>query len=157
ANNSLTSGIWNLESGIWNLTPGGTMAIKGDLAHWEAEDFGVDLIDLTLGDLLDQRADEAPDKEALVYDYPEIGLELRLTYGQYRDVVNRLAKGLIAFGVEEGDHVAVWATNVPEWIFLQMALAKIGAVIVTINTNYRKDEIEYALRQGDISTIFLIE
>jgi fatty-acyl-CoA synthase len=133
------------------------MAIKGDLAHWEAEDFGVDLIDLTLGDLLDQRADELPDKEALVYDYPEIGLELRLTYAQYRDVVNRLAKGLIAFGVERGDHVAVWAPNVPEWIFLQLALAKIGAVIVTINTNYRAAEIEYALRQGDISTIFLIE
>src|SRR5215475_10374969 len=133
------------------------MAIKGDLAYWEAEDFGVDLIDLTLGDLLDQRADELPDKEALVYDYPEIGLELRLTYGQYRDIVNRLAKGLIAFGVGRGDHVAVWATNIPEWIFLQLALAKIGGVIVTINTNYRAAEIEYALRQGDISTLFLIE
>jgi fatty-acyl-CoA synthase len=133
------------------------MAIKGELAHWEAEDFGVDLIDLTLGDLLDQRADEIPGKEAIVYDYPEIGLELRLTYGQYRDVVNRLAKGLIALGVEKGDHVAVWATNVPEWTFLQLALAKIGGVIVTINTNYRAAEIEYALRQGDISTIFLIE
>src|SRR5262245_17408986 len=133
------------------------MAVKGDLAHWEAEDFGVDLIDLTLGDLLDQRAGEAPDKESLIYDYPEIGVELRLTYGQYREVVNRLAKGLIAFGVEKGDHVAVWATNVPEWVFLQLALAKIGAVIVTVNTNYRAAEIEYALRQGDISTIFLIE
>jgi fatty-acyl-CoA synthase len=53
--------------------------------------------------------------------------------------------------------VAVWATNVPEWIFLQLALAKIGAVIVTINTNYRAAEVEYVLRQGDISTIFLIE
>jgi fatty-acyl-CoA synthase len=133
------------------------MAIKDGLAHWEAEDFGVDLIDLTLGDLLDQRADEAPDKEALVYDYPEIGLELRLTYGQYRDIVNRLAKSLIAFGVERGDQVAVWATNVPEWVFLQLALAKIGATLVTINTNYRASEIEYALGQGDISTIFLIE
>jgi fatty-acyl-CoA synthase len=133
------------------------MAIKGDLAHWEAEDFGVDLIDLTLGDLLDLRADETPDKEALVYNYPEIGLELRLTYRHYRQVVNRLAKGLIALGVERGDHVAVWATNVPEWIYLQLALAKIGAVIVTINTNYRAAEVEYALRQGDISTLFLIE
>src|SRR5499426_3185303 len=133
------------------------MAIKGDLAYWEAEDFGVELIDLTLGDLLDQRADDLPGKEALVYDYPEIGLELRLTYSQYREVVNRLAKGLIALGVEEGDQVAVWATNVPEWIFLQLALAKIGAVIVTVNTNYRATEIDYTLRQGDISTIFLIE
>src|SRR5499427_10496501 len=123
-----------------------SMAIKGDFAHWEAEDFGVDLIDLTLGDLLDRRAEEAPDKEALVYNYPEIGLELRLTYGQYRDTVNRLTKGLMAFGVEKGDHVAVWATNVPEWIFLQLALAKVGAVIVTINTNYRADLGQRQLR-----------
>jgi fatty-acyl-CoA synthase len=133
------------------------MAIKGDLAHWEAEDFGVDLLDLTLGDLLDRRAGEQPDKEALVYDYPEIGLELRLTYAQYREVVNRLAKSLIALGVERGDHVAVWAANVPEWIYLQLALAKIGAALVTINTNYRAAEVEYALRQGDVSTLFMIE
>jgi len=133
------------------------MAIRGELAHWEAEDFGVGLIDLTLGDLLDQRAADLPDKEALVYNYPEIGIELRLTYSQYRDVVNQLAKGLIALGVETGDQVAVWATNVPEWVFLQLALAKIGAVIVTVNTNYRAAEIEYVLRQGDISTLFLIE
>ncbi len=132
------------------------MAIKGELAHWEAEDFGVDLIELTIGDLMDQRADEAPDKEALVFSYPEIGLDLRMSYQEYRDEVNRLAKGLMAIGVEKGDHVAVWATNVPEWIFLQLALAKVGAVIVTVNTNYRKDEIEYVLRQGDISTLFLM-
>lgn len=133
------------------------MAIRENLAHWEAEDFGVELIDLTLGELFDQRADELPDKEALVYNYPELGLNLRLTYGQYRDTVNQLAKGLMAMGVEKGDHVAVWATNVPEWIFLQMALAKIGGVIVTVNTNYRSAEIEYVLRQGDIKTLFLIE
>ncbi|MFN0087123.1 MAG: AMP-binding protein [Blastocatellia bacterium] len=133
------------------------MAIKGDLAHWEAEAFGTELIDLTLGELFDRRAAERPENEALVYNYPEIGLELRLSYSQYRDVVNELAKGLIAIGVGKGDHVAVWATNVPEWIFLQMALAKIGGVIVTINTNYRGAEIEYALRQGDIHTLFLIE
>ncbi|MGH9833908.1 MAG: AMP-binding protein [Blastocatellia bacterium] len=132
------------------------MAIKGDLAHWEAEDFGVDLIELTIGDLMDQRADEAPDKEALVFNYPEIGLNLRMSYRECRDEVNRLAKGLMAIGVEKGDHVAVWATNVPEWIFLQLALAKIGAVIVTVNTNYRKDEIEYVLRQGDIAALFLM-
>jgi fatty-acyl-CoA synthase len=132
------------------------MAIKGELAHWEAEDFGVDLIELTIGDLMDQRADEMPDKEALVFNYTEIGLDLRMSYREYRDEVNRLAKGLIAIGVEKGDHVAVWATNVPEWIFLQLALAKVGAVIVTVNTNYRKDEIEYVLRQGDISTLFLM-
>ncbi|MBK7601708.1 MAG: AMP-binding protein, partial [Acidobacteria bacterium] len=133
------------------------MGIRGGLAHWEAEEFGVELIDLTVGDLLDLRANEIPDKEAIVYNYPESGLELRLNYRQYNDVVNRLAKGLMALGVEKGDHIAVWATNVPEWIFLEMALAKIGAVLVIVNTNYKADEIEYVLRQGDISMLFMID
>ncbi|MBL8205851.1 MAG: AMP-binding protein [Blastocatellia bacterium] len=133
------------------------MAITNNLAHWEAEPFGTELIDLTLGDLLDQRAAEFPDKEALVYHYPEIGLDLRMNYGQYRDTVNQLAKGLMALGIAKGDHVAVWATNVPEWVFLQWAVSKIGGVLVTINTNYRASEIEYALRQGDIKALFMIE
>jgi fatty-acyl-CoA synthase len=133
------------------------MGIRGGLANWEAEEFGVELIDLTVGDLLDLRANEIPDKEAIVYNYPESGLELRLNYRQYNEVVNRLAKGLMALGVEKGDHIAVWATNVPEWIFLEMALAKIGAVLVTVNTNYKADEIEYVLRQGDIRLLFMID
>ncbi|MBK6797178.1 MAG: AMP-binding protein [Acidobacteria bacterium] len=133
------------------------MGIRGGLAHWEAEEFGVELIDLTVGELLDLRANEIPDKEAIVYNYPESGLELRLSYRQYNDVVNRLAKGLMALGVEKGDHIAVWATNVPEWIFLEMALAKIGAVLVTVNTNYKAAEIEYVLRQGDIRMLFMID
>jgi fatty-acyl-CoA synthase len=133
------------------------MAIKGDLAYWEAETFDTDLLEQTVGDLLDQRAAELPDKEALVYNYPEIGLTLRLSYREYQERVNQVAKGLIALGIQPGENVAVWATNVPEWIFLQLALAKIGAVIVTVNTNYRQHEIEYVLRQGDITTLFLIE
>ena len=133
------------------------MGIKGDLAHWEAEDFGVQLIGLTIGDLLDRRAAEIPEKEALVYNYPELGLNLRLSYNEYHNIVNRLAKGLMALGVKRGDHVAVWATNIPEWIFLEMALAKIGSVLVTVNTNYRASEIEYVLQQGDIVMLFMIE
>ncbi|MBP6824825.1 MAG: AMP-binding protein [Acidobacteria bacterium] len=133
------------------------MAISNNLAHWEAEAFGTELIDMTLGDLLDQRAAEVPDKEALVYSYPEIGLDLRMNYRQYRNVVNQLAKGLMALGIEKGDHIAVWATNVPEWVFLELAVSKIGGVLVTINTNYRAAEIEYALRQGDIKALFMIE
>ncbi|HKX30849.1 MAG TPA: AMP-binding protein [Blastocatellia bacterium] len=133
------------------------MGIKGDLADWEAEDFGIELIDLTIGDLLDRKAAEMPEKEALVYNYPELGLELRLNYRQYWEIVNRLAKGLIALGVEKGDHIAVWGTNLPEWIFLEMALAKIGGVLVTVNTNYRASELEYLLRQGDVKMLFMIE
>jgi fatty-acyl-CoA synthase len=132
------------------------MGITGDRAVWEAESRGIELIHLTIGDLLDQQAAIRPDKEALVYHYPEMGLDLRLTYRQYLDAVNRLAKGMLALGIERGENVAVWATNVPEWILIEVALAKIGAVLVTINTNYRASEIEYVLRQGDIATLFMI-
>jgi fatty-acyl-CoA synthase len=128
------------------------MGIKGDRAILEAESYGFELINLTFGDLLDRQADSIPDKEALVYSYPELGLELRLTYREYRDKVNQLAKGLLALNIEKGENVAVWAPNLPEWV-----LAKIGAVLVTVNTNYRASEIEYVLRQGDVTTLFMIE
>jgi len=133
------------------------MAVKGDRAIWEAEAEGVELLNTTIGELLEQQAERRPDKEALVYNYPEIGLNLRLSFRQYRDVVDRLSKGLMALGIAKGDHVAVWAPNVPEWIFLQLALARIGAVMVTVNTAYKASELEYVLRQGDITTLFMAE
>ena len=133
------------------------MGIKGDRAIWEAESRGIELLDLTIGELFDRQCRANADKEALVYNYPEIGLDLRLTYRQYNEEVNRLAKGLLALGIEKGEHVAVWATNVPEWVMIEIALAKIGAVLVTVNTNCRMSEIEYVLRQGDITTLFMIE
>jgi fatty-acyl-CoA synthase len=133
------------------------MGIKTDRAIWEAESRGIELIDVTIGELFDRVCQTRLDKEALVYNYPEIGLDLRLTYCEYKEQVDRLAKGLLALGIERGEHVAVWATNVPEWVFLEIALAKIGAVLVTVNTNCRVSEIEYVLRQGDITTLFMIE
>ena len=133
------------------------MGIVGDRAIWEAESRGIELLDLTIGELFDRQCQANADKEALVYNYPEIGLDLRLTYRQYQEEVNRLAKGLLALGIEKGEHVAVWATNLPEWVMLEVALAKIGAVLVTVNTNCRVSEIEYVLRQGDITTLFMIE
>ena len=133
------------------------MGIVGDRAIWEAESRGIELLDLTIGELFDRQCQANADKEALVYNYPEIGLDLRLTYRQYNEEVNRLAKGLLALGIEKGEHVAVWATNLPEWVMLEVALAKIGAVLVTVNTNCRVSEIEYVLRQGDITTLFMIE
>ncbi|HEX2911518.1 MAG TPA: AMP-binding protein [Chloroflexia bacterium] len=133
------------------------MGVKGDRSIWEAETEGVELVELTIGDLLDIQAEKNPEKEALVYNYPEIGLNLRYNYRQYRDEVNRVAKGLLALGVEKGDHVAVWAPNLPEWVMLHQALARVGAVMVTVNTLYKAAEIEYILRQGDISLLFMVE
>ena len=133
------------------------MAVKGDRACWEAESRGVELMDLTIGELFDRQCEAVPEREALVYNYPEIDLSIRLNYRQYKEEVNRLAKGLLALGIEKGEHVAVWATNVPEWVMLEIALAKIGAVLVTVNTNCRSAEMEYVLKQGDITTLFMIE
>ena len=128
------------------------MAVRANKAQWEAETFGEQMIDVTVGDLLDRQAEAAADKEALVYRYPEIGSNLRLTYGALRDEANRVAKGLMALGIRLGDHVALLASNLPEWVLLEMALAKIGAVLVTVNTNLRQAELEYVLRQADVHT-----
>jgi len=108
--------------------------------------------DVTIGRLLTQLADALPDREALVY----ADRNLRWTFRELESEARLIARGLIASGVERGDRVAVWATNVPEWIVLQFALAKIGAILVTVNTSLRAREIEYLLRQSETSTLFTI-
>lgn len=112
-----------------------------------------ELMKQTVGDLLDEMADRYPDNEAVVYgDFP-----FRKTYSQFRDICNQTAKGLMAMGVKKGDHVAIWATNYPEWLISIFATAKIGAVLVTVNTNYKNFEVEYLLRQSDSTTLILID
>ena len=108
--------------------------------------------DVTVGRLLSNLADALPGHEALVYS--ERGL--RSTFRQLEDEARLIARGLIATGVQRGDRIAVWATNVPEWIVLQFALAKIGAILVTVNTSLRAREIEYLLRQSEASILFTI-
>lgn len=132
------------------------MGAAKDRALWEAETEDVELLETTIGDLFDRRADETPHREALVYSYPELGIVLRLDYREFQAKINQLAKGLIALGVGHGDKVAVLAPNLPEWPTLEFALAKIGAVLVTVNTGYRKAELEYLLRNGDIHTLFTV-
>lgn len=120
-------------------------AIDSDLAPW--------IDGLTIGEVLRQAAGRWPDNESLVF--PKLGL--RMTYGELDAAVDAMAKGLLALGIRKGDHVACWATNVPEWPQLQLAAARIGAVFVTINPAYRSSELSYVLKQGDIKALFLIE
>ncbi|WP_404332690.1 AMP-binding protein [Mesobacillus maritimus] len=112
-----------------------------------------ELIRKTVGELLAEKALEMPDHEALVY--PDRGL--RYSYREFNDVCEQVAKGLMALGIEKGENVAVWASNIPEWVSLQYGTGKMGAVLVTVNTNYRSTELEYLLRQSDATTLFLIE
>mgnify|MGYP000844255127 FL=1 len=108
---------------------------------------------LTLGRQLEFWAHETPDHEFLVY--PD--RNLRWTYRQFDERVNRLAKGLLAIGIGKGDHVGIWARNVPDWLVFQFACAKTGAVLVTVNTAYKAEELDYILRQSDMKMLGLID
>ncbi|WP_163709763.1 AMP-binding protein [Mangrovibacterium lignilyticum] len=111
------------------------------------------LIDYTLGGILEKYAFETPEKEFIVY--PD--RNLRFTYSEFNDRVNQMAKGLMYIGVGRDDKVGIWGNNVPDWLTFMFATAKIGAVLVTINTNYKLTELEYLLRDADIHTLCMID
>ncbi|MFC7372549.1 AMP-binding protein [Fictibacillus iocasae] len=112
-----------------------------------------DLMDLTVGDCLRLQAEKFSRQDAVIYS----SLGIRWTYEEFWNLTEKAAKGLIAMGIEKGDHIAVWATNVPEWLILQFASARAGAVLVTVNTNYQSAELEYLLKQSDSKALFFIE
>ncbi len=111
------------------------------------------LREVTLGQLLDEAIESHPDNEAIVY----VDRNLRMTYRQFGEVVDRLAKGLMALGVKKDEKVAIWATNIPYWVALQFATAKIGAVLLTVNTNYKRAELAYLLEQSETENLFIID
>ncbi|KMJ59536.1 AMP-binding protein [Bacillus sp. LL01] len=112
-----------------------------------------ELVHKTIGELLDETVSMYPEKEAVVY--PESGL--RYTYREFQHACNNVAKGLMRLGINKGEHIAVWASNKPEWLVAQYASAKIGAVLVTVNTSYQSKELEYLLRQSDSTTLLLMD
>ncbi|MDR1046020.1 MAG: AMP-binding protein [Candidatus Adiutrix sp.] len=116
------------------------------------------LCNRTVGQALEDNVRAWPEREALVYPVQgEPGREVRYTWAGLNDEVDRLARGLMALGVEKGDRVAVWATNRPQWLTLMYATAKIGAVLVTVNTYYRQAEIAYLLKQSEADYLVLME
>ncbi|CAG9621666.1 AMP-binding protein [Sutcliffiella rhizosphaerae] len=111
------------------------------------------LVHKTIGQLLDDTVSKYPDKEAVVY----VEEDLRYTYTEFQQIINQAAKGLMSLGIKKGDHIAIWASNKPEWVITQFASAKIGAVLVTVNTSYQIKELEYLLRQSDSTTLILMD
>jgi fatty-acyl-CoA synthase len=107
---------------------------------------------LTLPQVLLETARRHGQQDALVF--PQ--LNLRISYRQFSEQVDRAARGLVALGIQRGEHVAVWATNVPEWVVLQFAAARAGAVLVNINPAYRPFELKYVLNQSDSVALFLV-
>ena len=112
-----------------------------------------ELIDETFGQVLDRMAEEFPDQYAFKYTT----LNYTRTYSGFRDDVDCFARALVSLGVKPGAKVAVWATNVPAWYITFWACAKIGAVLVTMNTAYKIHEADYLLRQSDTHTLVMIE
>ncbi|MBR2471891.1 MAG: AMP-binding protein [Clostridia bacterium] len=112
-----------------------------------------DILDATFSDVLDTMVEKYPDQYAFKYTT----LDYTRTYEQFRRDVDECAAALISLGVKAGDHVAVWATNIPEWFISFWATTKIGAVLVTVNTAYKIHEIEYLLKQSDTHTLVMIE
>jgi fatty-acyl-CoA synthase len=105
----------------------------------------------TIGNLLDIQADNFATLSALEYT----SLDLKLDFLAFRDVCDDVAKALMALGIEKGEKIAIWANNIPEWVYTQYGSARMGAVLVTVNTAYRSAELEYLLEQSDATTLIL--
>ena len=111
------------------------------------------LIEYTFADILDRVCEEFPNQ--LAFKYTELDYER--TYPEFRDDVDNFARALLAMGVKKGDHIAIWATNVPQWYITFWAATKIGCVLVTVNTAYKIHEAEYLLKQSDTHTLVMID
>ena len=111
--------------------------VRGTLAYAAAMAEGAKYDWLLLGDAVDRAARMWGDRPAVVFG------ERRWNYSEFAAEVDRVAKGLMALGAQRGDHVAVWMTNLPEWLWLQYAIPKVGCCIVPLNTRYRTDDVAY--------------
>ena len=112
-----------------------------------------EVMDLTFSEVLDEMVERYPDQYAFKYTT----LDYTRTYSEFREDVDNVARALVSMGVQPGHHVAIWATNVPEWFLTFWASVKIGAVLVTVNTAYKIHETEYLLRQSDTHTLVMID
>lgn len=107
----------------------------------------------TLGTFFEKQVEKSPNHDFIVY--PD--RNLRFTYKEFDERVNLLAKGLISLGISKGDHVGIWAKNVPDWLTFMFATAKMGAVLVTVNTAYKSHELAYVLKQSDMKLLAIID
>ncbi len=111
-----------------------------------------ELHDFTLPGLLRRNAEQLPNNDCIVA--PEF--DVNWSWSEFDKRTDEIARGLYAMGIRKGDHVAIWASNVPQWVLTQFASAKIGAVLVTVNTNYKQFELNYLLSQSDTKMLIMI-
>ena len=109
------------------------------------------LMGMTIGNMVDSIAEKYPDTDAVVSMHQDI----RWTYREFQEKVNTVARGLMGMGVDKGNRVGIWAMNHAEWVVVQFATAKIGAIMVNINPAYRTYELEFVLKQSEVSTLII--
>ncbi|MCD1295197.1 AMP-binding protein [Methanocella sp. CWC-04] len=126
---------------------------KGRSLSYAHMGYDKSLIGKTICDMFDDIAEKYPDNDAIV----SLHQGTRYTYGELQREVCRAAKGLLSLGIKKGDRVAIWATNIAEWVVTQFATAKIGVIMVNINPAYRTHELEYVLQQSETQTLILID
>ncbi len=112
-----------------------------------------ELREFTLGQLLDDTVRRFPDSDAVIY----VDRDYRQTWSEFSATVDEIAKGLMALGVKRNEKVAIWATNVPYWVAFQFATAKIGAILITVNTNYREHELRYILQHSECENLCIVD
>ena len=105
----------------------------------------------TFDEALRESARRFPDKRALV------GRGGELSYAEFDRAATELALGLAGQGIGRGDQVAIWMTNCPDWVVCWMACTRLGAVLVTLNTRFKRDEVEYILRQSDAKLLIAMD
>jgi fatty-acyl-CoA synthase len=138
----------------FNYTAGKEKTLYYNRAHTGRYVWKKDLlIEKTFSEVLDRMVEEFPDQYAFKYTT----LDYTRTYSQFRDDVDEFARVLISMSVKAGSHVAIWASNVPQWFITFWATVKLGAVLVTVNTAYKIHEAEYLLKQSDTHTIVITE
>jgi len=113
----------------------------------------MEYIEKTLGEVLREKTKAHPEHDFLVY----ADRDLRFTYGEFDKRVDDLAKGFLAMGLKKGDHVGMWATNVPDWNTILFACARLGVVFVTVNTSYKIHELDYLMKQSDLKCLCIID
>ncbi len=113
----------------------------------------MELLRMTVADLLDKTALEFPENEALI----DISKGVRSSYREFLDVVHRLSKGLLRLGLKKGEHLALWSPNRWEWIVTQFAAAKIGVVLISVDTSYQLQQLQYLLKQSDSRSLVMTE
>ena len=138
----------DLSSSFTARADGAAQRPLGGLSHVKGLSTPALLTD-TIGQLLDKAVQVGGEHEAFIF----VEHNVRWTWRQFDDEVNRVAAGLVCLGVQAGNRVGIWSPNRPEWVLVQFATARIGAVLVNINPAYRVSELDYALNKVGVSVL----